>query len=200
MTGWLRVQCSAPLPWSNYPYVGRLGSQGEVSFATQGANVCSNPITGYLQTSVLMHNVVGWCRRPLCFYRAHEGEEGAQLLHNSLTKNKSSPSWDVILCSPSCVLINNTGADGDLRQTPLARWQEARPGCRSGCAGIMCPCGWPGAKVGWWTTWCGGSWCLLLHSRSASSPQTLCLRWCCLYGRDRRRGLITYWCSSQCRG
>lgn len=40
-----------PLPLSNYPYVGRLGLQGEVSVATQGA-------TDYLRISALMKNVL----------------------------------------------------------------------------------------------------------------------------------------------
>lgn len=37
----------SPLPLSNYPYVGHLGLQREVSFATQGASVCSGPFTDY---------------------------------------------------------------------------------------------------------------------------------------------------------
>lgn len=37
------------LPLSNYPYVGRLGLQGEVNVATQGASICLDPITEYLR-------------------------------------------------------------------------------------------------------------------------------------------------------
>lgn len=46
-----------PLPLSNYPYVGRLGSQGEVSVATL-ASVCSDPVPDYLRISVLIKNVL----------------------------------------------------------------------------------------------------------------------------------------------
>ena len=44
------------LPLSNYPYVGRLGLQGEVSFATQGA-------ADNLRISARMKNVADWCLR-----------------------------------------------------------------------------------------------------------------------------------------
>lgn len=40
-----------PLPISNYPYVGRMGLQAGVGVATQGAIICSDPITDYHQYS-----------------------------------------------------------------------------------------------------------------------------------------------------
>lgn len=66
---------------------------------------------------------------------------GAQKLENTLLQSKKKKSE-----LRSCLVFISMSftveevADGDLRQTPLARRQEARPGCRSGSAGKTCLC------------------------------------------------------------
>jgi len=46
-----------PLLLNNYNYAERLGLQGEVSVATQGAGLCSDLITDYLRISAPVKNV-----------------------------------------------------------------------------------------------------------------------------------------------
>lgn len=62
----------------------------------------------------------------------------------------------------------------DLMQSPWAPLQEAWLGRQPGTVGRGCVYGWPGTRVGYWRTWCGGSWCLWPRSQSASSPQNPC--------------------------
>lgn len=106
-------------------------------------------------------------------------------IHLITYKKKNPKCWlwsfcSVCLCGFCWRDKNNRGADGDLTQTPLEHRQAVGRGCQSGSADKTCPCGWPSAKVEWWRTWCGGSWCPLLHSQSASSPRTCLPWWCCL--------------------
>lgn len=151
-----------PLPLSNYPYVGRLGLRGGVSVATQGASVCSEPVTGYLRISALIKNVVNWCWQCelLDFSRGHSLQSNHK--HKGIW---STPDWKIYfiiqkkkmstdIFSSVCLdgfcwgVIKNICADGDLMQNPSAHRREGRPGCQSGSADKTCRCGWPAAKGG----------------------------------------------------
>lgn len=199
-----------PLPLSNYPCVGRLGLRGEVSATTQGASVCSQALlqttSGYQLGSRMWLTIWATFVFVVMAVFSHPAKVSPHSNQNHKRMNlfwivefTSFKIWhpskkgekiceDVAVEVPSSVFASVGFVVELLRvrvllvimPSPWAPQRGAWPGRRSGRAGRGCLCGWPGAAVGWWRTWCAGSWCLWLHSQSASSPQSPCLWLCCL--------------------
>lgn len=133
MTGWLRVQCSAPCRYAITLMQGVWGYRENLVLPHKEWASAQDPVTGYLRISALINTVADWCwqfEQPLYCNDQISFKPKSQSfsqweytkfkIYMSHTKKVPTEVFSSVCLHGFCsgVIINNTGAAGDLKQTP----------------------------------------------------------------------------------